>query len=564
MRSSCPTIGVYLLASLITVLFGCSGGGDGDSSTPGQTTTISGRITFDRVPITDAGLNFNAIAEAPARQVVVEAIQSNNAVILASTTTNTTGDYSLTVPVNTTLFIRAKAQMLSSGSTPSWNFRVLNNTNGNALYALDGTASSSGTGASTRNLRAPSGWGGSAYTGERVAAPFAILDTIYRAKELLLSAQSTLALPALDVFWSTSNRDSQGEFCPAQGRIGTTSYVVAGGATDDCTPRAAISDGIYVLGSLSGNDTDEFDQHVIAHEYGHYVESKFSRSDSIGGPHGSGDRLDPRLAFGEGWGNAFAAMVLNDPVYKDSFVSVEPGGFNIDNNNSDVSGWFSEASVGQILWDVFDSGTESGDTVALGFTPIFATMAGVQRNTDALTTIYTFTQGLRAQSDSTVAASISSLETAELIDGRGEFVELSPEAENGGDPSALPLYEDIALNAPLSVCTRAIAGRGNKLNNRRFLRLSLAAPRTIVVNAQAAVDPAMAGSAAATDPDIYVWRRGALVAAGFEERTSTQSTNAAPLAAGVYVIEVLDFAYGGDPSAAVGIQPHCMSVNVTG
>ena len=80
-------------------------------------------------------------------------------------------------------------------------------------------------------------------------------------------------------------------------------------------------DGIYILGDFTalGGDTDEFDQSVIAHEFGHYVEDRFGRSDSIGGDHGgSATLLDLRVAFGEGWGNAFSGMVLGDPIYRDS------------------------------------------------------------------------------------------------------------------------------------------------------------------------------------------------------------------------------------------------------
>jgi hypothetical protein len=47
-------------------------------------------------------------------------------------------------------------------------------------------------------------------------------------------------------------------------------------------------------------DTDEFDTHVVVHEWGHYFESAVSRSDSPGGNHALGDLLDARLAFGEG------------------------------------------------------------------------------------------------------------------------------------------------------------------------------------------------------------------------------------------------------------------------
>ena len=77
------------------------------------------------------------------------------------------------------------------------------------------------------------------------------------------------------------------------------------------------SQHIALLADLT-EDTDEFDQHVIAHEFGHYIEYNFSRADNIGGSHGLGDKLDPRVAFGEGFGYAFAAIVLNDPVARDT------------------------------------------------------------------------------------------------------------------------------------------------------------------------------------------------------------------------------------------------------
>ena len=67
------------------------------------------------------------------------------------------------------------------------------------------------------------------------------------------------------------------------------------------------------------NDTDEYDQHVVAHEFQHFLEDQVSRSDTPGGPHSLDERLDMRVAFSEGFANAFSAMVLNDPVYRDSF-----------------------------------------------------------------------------------------------------------------------------------------------------------------------------------------------------------------------------------------------------
>ena len=87
-----------------------------------------------------------------------------------------------------------------------------------------------------------------------------------------------------------------------------------------------------------------FDQHVVVHEFGHYFENQLARSDSIGGAHSEGDFLDPTVAFSEGWGNAFSAIVLGDTVYRDSGGPSQGSGFSFDveDNNTLNGGWFSE------------------------------------------------------------------------------------------------------------------------------------------------------------------------------------------------------------------------------
>ena len=250
------------LGALASLLAACGGGGGGGGGTPAPATvTISGRITFDRIAF-DAtlgnGLNPTAPVESPARQVTVQAIDAANTSVLAETSTDTNGDYSLSVPSNRNLFIRARAEMIRTGTAPTWNFSVRNNTTagtGDALYALDGNAASSGAANSTRNLRAPTGFGVNSYTGERAAAPFAILDTVFRAKELVLTAAPTTAFPDLRMFWSSSNKPNVGNFCPDDGNINTSSYVVFGaGEVDGCGDPVAT--GIYLLGDFTTGDTD--------------------------------------------------------------------------------------------------------------------------------------------------------------------------------------------------------------------------------------------------------------------------------------------------------------------
>jgi len=549
----------------IAALSACGGGGDGNGNpAPPTSVTVSGRITFDRIPFKSNGLGLNPSApiESPARLVTVEALDATSSAVLATTATDANGDYAVQVPPNRSVKIRAKAQMMKSGAAPTWNFRVLNNTNGNALYALDGSAFDTGTANSTRNLRAASGWGTTSYTGTRAAAPFAILDTIYSARSLILSAAANTAFPALDLFWSPSNRPTAGMLCTTSGDIGTTFFTTGGTGADNCTQGGALAAGIYILGDFSAGDTDEFDQHVIAHEFGHYVENNFSRSDSIGGDHGPADRVDLRLAFSEGWGNAYSGMVLNDPVYRDSDRGVDAEGrFNLETDNTALEGWFSEFSIHEILWDLFDSVADAGDQIALGFAPIYSVLSGAQKDTDALTSIFSFAAALRSANPSQ-ASGIDALLTGESISVANAFGD--GETHDGGSATSLPIYEDVLLSQPpVLVCGSAADTDRNKLGYRRFLRLDVPAAATLTITVTGAVDPGMPGSVAASDPDIFVHRRGALVQVGETTTTmpgSSEIIDQKPFDAGLHIIEVFDFAF----TATNATVPHCMTVAVTG
>jgi hypothetical protein len=554
---------IALAGSLLAACGG--GGGGGNNQPPPGSVTVSGKITFDRIPLdTTLGLGLNpaATVESPAREVTVQAIDASSNAVLATTVTDANGDYSVSVPSNRNLFIRARAEMVKTGTAPTWDFTVRNNTtagNNDALYALDGAAATSGTANSTRNLRAGTGFSGNTYTGERAAAPFAILDTVFRAKALVLGAAANTAFPSLSLFWSDQNRTSVPPFCADDGNIGTSSYVAfAAGEIDKCGQPTAT--GIYILGDFAGGsgDTDEFDQSVLAHEFGHYIEDTFSRTDSIGGSHsGSADRLDLRVAFGEGWGNAFSGMALGDPFYRDSILGVAQD-FRIDLETDDPNneGWFSEASVGELLWDLFDPANESGDTVALGFAPIFAALAGAQKSTDALTSIFPFITALRSANAGSVAG-IDDLLDGEDISGTDDFG--TGETNTGGDPAILPIYTTIVRNdPPITVCSRSPAGNAdaNKVGNRVFLRFDNDATHLITVQATGSVGGG--GTVAATDPDIFVLQRGSL--ATFAAGTGgTEMTPQVQLPAATYIIEVYDFKVDG-----AGPAPRCMTVSVTG
>lgn len=64
------------------------------------------------------------------------------------------------------------------------------------------------------------------------------------------------------------------------------------------------------LGDVSIDVTNHFDDYVILHELGHHIETQCGQITSPGGHHEIIARIDPRLAWSEGWGNYFAAQVM--------------------------------------------------------------------------------------------------------------------------------------------------------------------------------------------------------------------------------------------------------------
>lgn len=544
------------LSATTTFSLSCSGAGGSSAAAATVTVTaapgnvsVSGQITFDSVPFsatTANGLDYSHTTQAPARGVIVEAIAAVGGAALASTISDSNGQYALNVPANTSLFVRARAQMQRSG-TPGWDFSVRDNTASDALYVLDGSSFNTGTTASVRNLNAASGWGITSYTGTRASAPFAILDTVYRAYNLVLSANSSAVFPMLQLEWSKSNvpagQPTTAEL--AMGQISTTFF------TGPATPNPA---RIYILGAAD-NDSDEFDAAVIAHEWGHYYQYAFSRDDSIGGNHHLSDKLDPRVAFSEGWGNAFSGMVRNDPLYRDSFGTAQHQDFsiNVESSSGSNPGWYNEESIQGIIWDAFDNIDDAADRVSLGFAPIHAAMAGGARSTSAFTTIYPFMRAL-INANSPQAAALGQLLSAQsIVNPTDDFG--SGETNSGGDARSLPVYALLTAGTPLTnVCSTTTAGTINHLGNRKFLRFDVAGTRTATITATGPATPT------ASDPDLVLYAAGVERARAETATAARETLTATSLSAGTYVVELYEFSNisGGTPRGDT-----CFTVQLT-
>ena len=483
--------------------------------------TVSGKLTYDRVPFptnATSGLDYNNIVQMPIRQAPVELLNSSGAV-LQSTVSDDNGDYSFTVESGQDVRVRVRSEV-QKGAPNEIDMKVIDNTSSDALYALQGSLSEVPNSNQTRNLNAASGWGGSSYTTTRAAAPFALLDTIYGTLEDFIAVDADVDFPAFNVLWSTRNRAESGNV--ADGQIGTSSFTVSNGIPV-----------IRILGE-AGNDTDEYDVHVVVHEFGHYFENTLSRADSIGGPHSSSDRLDARVAFGEGWVNALSGMILDDAFYRDSFGTAQSSGFriNVENNTYTSTGWYSEGSVQSILYDLFDSANDGADTASYGLAPIYGAFTDPDyKDTEAFTSIFAFLEALGNQSGITTSE-ITALTDAQNINGTTGFG--VGETNAGGIADILPVYEDLPTNGTaVAFCSVDNFGSYNKHGNRRYFRIDVPSAGSYAF--------AMTQTTAGTgDPDFIVFKDGVQVGVGGsgDDRTETQTFN---LAAGTHVMEAYAF-----------------------
>jgi hypothetical protein len=371
-------------------------------------------------------------------------------------------------------------------------------------------------------VQIPSGFNTSgALIGTRSAAPFAILDTLYAAVSTVLTASPTANFPLLTIDWATDN-------------VGGETYYNDNSGGDN---------RVIVISGQVNVDTDEYDQHVVAHEFGHYLEDRFARSDSIGGPHTFADRLHPSVAFGEGFGTAFAAMVLNDSRYRDTTGTGQAQGLsvNIETNSVTNPGWFSEASAYAILWDLFDSAADGADNLALGFAPIWQVMTGAQRTNDALTSIFSFVTYLKQQNGGSVAgidALVSSHSiVANTIDIFGATETNMPLSPPTIPPTTdiFPLFTPITINGPSqTVRSIGIYGLYNKLSVSRFLRFDVPTTQNVRIRVVAGAS----SGALPRDVDAFLMRRGVGVVLS-QEPADEDFTRT--LAAGSYVLMVYDY-----------------------
>lgn len=262
------------------------------SAVPGTTGNITGKITYEDKELNASGFTDNRIVKA-VRYAAVDVVNvANPAIPLYTTWTNSLGMYSIpTSTGSTSVYIRVNSEALPTGGSQPITVTNLSN----AKHSVPSTSFTL-AGSANVNIIIP--------TTNAAAGAFNILDVMTTGYEFIKYLSGSYPAVTLKVFWYPGNP------------YGT--FYCTG-----CTP----GDGIYVL-SQTGGDTDEYDDDVLWHEFGHFVASTYSLDQSPGGPHMLGDNeQDLRFSWSEGWGNFFPGAVKTWLFTSDqsSLISSAPG-----------------------------------------------------------------------------------------------------------------------------------------------------------------------------------------------------------------------------------------------
>ena len=238
------------------------------SAVPGTSGTISGRVLYEDRELGSSSFT-GAILLKPVRYADVEIVNTATAAVLLSTQTDSRGAYNVAAPVGAaSVYVRVNARATPPSATSS--VRVVNLAN--AIYGLPSQAFSRSGSAQvmmTAQSAASSG------------AVFNILDVMTTGYDFVNVLNGAYPSTSLTTYWAPGNT------------YGT--YYCFGGCPS--------GNGIYVV-SRTGGDTDEYDDDVLWHEFGHFLAATYSVDQSPGGYHSLADNdHDLRFSWSEGWGN---------------------------------------------------------------------------------------------------------------------------------------------------------------------------------------------------------------------------------------------------------------------
>src|SRR5207247_6920153 len=149
---------------------------------------ISGQAFYQKIDVTDAGLDLNHPVMVPIRNARVEVVDRASQSVVAVSETDGCGEFRVPVPLEPDLTIRVVSRLRPA------DLRVADNTNGNALYGISLDV----------DAREPLGKL-VLVDNSRLSGAFNILEMLQRANDTIRLADTKIVPPAFGIFWSTRN-----------------------------------------------------------------------------------------------------------------------------------------------------------------------------------------------------------------------------------------------------------------------------------------------------------------------------------------------------------------------
>ncbi len=340
-KNKLPAAYCLLLTAYFLVLASCGSGGGGSSgSTPttpsSGTVTVSGAVQFEDRTFNSTG--FTGTQNKAVRFADIEIINSSDSSVIASASTDVSGNYSVTLsPPSSTVYVRclASTSVGFGKGTKAYNIEVVNGSN--SVYSVVSdvfSAASTGTYSKNLNVSLVSGAGG----------PFNILDALTDGTEFVVAKNGSFTSSKVKAIWYDGNIDG--------------------------TYYSTSTNDLHFLGKST--DSDSYDDMVILHEFGHWVSNNFSKDNSPGGTHTITGHYDIRLAWSEGWATFFGSSVRSYAGYSSPEYYIDTTGGTGNGNllfsyeikapsySSLATGSDNELSVSSVLWNIFLSVGFSG------------------------------------------------------------------------------------------------------------------------------------------------------------------------------------------------------------
>lgn len=513
---------------------------------------VSGRITFDYVPVERSGLQYSATEARPVRGVTVQVRDEEAEQIVDATFTDEDGNYTAYALRNGMAMVRARAEIQDRGL---WDARVVDydeelpNTCFDypeyALYAMDSAPFETTDSAVVKDLHAPSGWTGLAYGEERVAAPFAIVDAMYDAMQSVRSGNENVDFPTLHVYWTPDN--SSAFFRPCN------------------------TEPIIALSGAENADTDEYDRTVILYNWALYFLNAFARDTTPGGTRIIDEHMELAAAFEGGFAIALAGAVAGSDYYINSNGSQQRSTSTIPLENYVIRrpGWFNVGSMFTILYDLMDPIDD--DVAALGIGPMADVVINDLPEMRSLTSIFSFITRLKNRYPEHAAAIdsvVRSQRIETIVDEWG-----STETNAGYPPHSevLPVYTQVAVDGgAVNVCSvtdfASPSAGAETLGVIRYIRFSVPSQGgyTAVVRLTSAPEDS-AVRPAASQKTGGAWGYGNTASCTAEEHDNCMVRTFMPdLEVGDHVLGVWDYENWGLPELDLSGTPgsKCFDVEI--